>query len=221
MWPRFSRPGAALKNRSSIFARRSRSGPTTPRRTTISAPRFKGWVGARKPSSTSAARSPWIRRMFRRKPIWKNSRSRPDLQVRREGTSMRRFIGVVVMAGTLAATLSAQRGAGPAAPTDPIAGAWRGMMRSSPETQTALVISIVKKGDDYSGVVNTGGTTETPIRKISLAGNRLVVETGADSKLGDIALTTDLMIDGNKATGAGTLSIALHRFPVTIELQRR
>jgi hypothetical protein len=94
-------------------------------------------------------------------------------------------------------------------------------MRSAPDTQTALVISIIKKGDVYSGVVNAGGTAETPIRKISLTGNRLLVETGSDSKLGDVTLTTDLMIDGNKATGGGTFSVASHRFPVTIELQRR
>ena len=133
---------------------------------------------------------------------------------------MRRLPSVIAIIAALAAAPSAQRGA-PAAPADPLAGAWRGTMRSAPDTQTALVISIVKKGDVYSGVVNAGGTAETPIRKISLTGNRLVVETGSDSKLGDIALTTDLMIDGNKATGGGTVSVASHRFPVTIELQRR
>ena len=133
---------------------------------------------------------------------------------------MRRLPSAIAIIAALAAAPSAQRGA-PAAPADPLAGAWRGTMRSAPDTQTALVISIIKKGDVYSGVVNAGGTAETPIRKISLTGNRLVVETGSDSKLGDIALTTDLMIDGNKATGGGTVSVASHRFPVTIELQRR
>jgi hypothetical protein len=133
---------------------------------------------------------------------------------------MRRVIAASIMIGTLGVTLSAQRGAAPGL-NDPLAGAWRGAMRSGPETQTALVISIVKKGDVYSGVVNTGGTTETLIRKISFVGNRLVVETGTDSKLGEVALAIDLMIEGNKATGGGTLSVASHRFPVTIELQRR
>ena len=127
---------------------------------------------------------------------------------------------VLVMTLSAAVTLSAQRGA-PAGPADPLAGAWRGTLRSSAETQTALVISIVKKGDLYSGVVNTGGTTEAPIRKISLTGNRLAVDAGSDSKLGDVALTTELMVEGNKATGSGTFSVGPHRFPVTIELTRR
>src|SRR5262245_49442594 len=124
--------------------------------------------------------------------------------------------GAVVLIMTLSAavTLPAQRGGAPGGPVDPLAGAWRGTLRSGAETQTALVISIVKKGDVYSGVVNTGGTTEAPIRKISLTGNRLAVDAGADSKLGDVALTTELMVDGNKATGSGTFSVGAHRFPV-------
>jgi hypothetical protein len=133
---------------------------------------------------------------------------------------MRRVIGVAVTFAAAVVTVSAQRGA-PAYPADPLAGAWRGTLRSSADTQTALVISIVKKGDVYSGVVNTGGTTEAPIRKISLTGNRLTVDAGSDSKLGDVALTTELMVDGNKATGSGTFSVGPHRFPVTIELVRR
>ena len=131
--------------------------------------------------------------------------------------------GAVVLMFTIsaAATLSAQRGGAPAGQADPLAGAWRGTLRSSADAQTALVISIVKKGDVYSGVVNTGGTTEAPIRKITLTGNHLLVEAGSDSKLGDVALTTDLMVEGNKAAGAGTFSVGSHRFPVTIELARR
>jgi hypothetical protein len=122
---------------------------------------------------------------------------------------------VLVTAGA-----SAQRGA-QTMPADPVAGAWRGIIRSGANTETALVISIVKKGDVYSGVVNAGGTTETPIRKIAFTGNRLVVETGSDSKLGEVALTTELMVDGNKASGGGTMAVGPHRFPVTIEVQRR
>src|SRR5204863_3653107 len=113
-----------------------------------------------------------------------------------------------------AATLSAQRGAASAGPTDSLAGAWRGTLRSSADTQTALVISIVRKGDGYSGVVNTGGTTEAPIRKVAFTGNHLVVEVGSDSKLGDVALTTELTVDGNKATGSGVFAVGPHRFPV-------
>jgi hypothetical protein len=115
----------------------------------------------------------------------------------------------------------AQRGAPPAMPADPIAGAWRGTMRSGPETQTALVISIVKKGDSYGGVMNVGGTAETAIRSLALTGNRLVVDTASGSELGEVALSTDLMLEGNKLTGGGTLAVGPHKFPVTIELQRR
>jgi len=135
---------------------------------------------------------------------------------------MRRMAGAAAIF-TLALTMgaAAQRGAPPPLPSDPIAGAWRGSMRSGTETETPLVISIVKKGEVYSGVVNTGGTTESPIRKIALTGNRLVVETGSDSKLGDVTLTTDLMVDGNKANGSGTFAVGPHRVEVAIALQRR
>lgn len=135
---------------------------------------------------------------------------------------MRRMAGAAtIFALALTMDAAAQRGAPPPLPSDPIAGAWRGSMRSGTETETPLVISIVKKGEVYSGVVNTGGTTESPIRKIALTGNRLVVETGSDSKLGNVTLTTDLMIDGNKANGSGTFAVGPHRVDVAIALQRR
>jgi hypothetical protein len=135
---------------------------------------------------------------------------------------MRRMAGAAALF-TLALTIgaAAQRGAPPPLPSDPIAGAWRGTMRSGTATETPIVISIVKKGDVYSGVVNTGGTSESPIRKIALTGNRLVVETGSDSKLGDITLTTELMVEGNKASGSAIFAVGPHRVDVALELQRR
>ena len=135
---------------------------------------------------------------------------------------MRRMAGAAALL-TLALTIgaAAQRGAPPPLPSDPIAGAWRGTMRSGTATETPIVISIVKKGDVYSGVVNTGGTSESPIRKIALTGNRLVVETGSDSKLGDITLTTELMVEGNKASGSAIFAVGPHRVDVALELQRR
>jgi hypothetical protein len=134
---------------------------------------------------------------------------------------MRRTLCVaVMMVAALAGSPAAQRGA-PPVPSDPLTGAWRGTLRSGADTQTALVISLVKNGDIYTGITNVGGTTETPIRRITVTGNRVVVETAADSKLGEVALTTDLMVDGNKMTGGGKMSVGPHRFDVTIELQRR
>ena len=135
---------------------------------------------------------------------------------------MRRMAGAAALL-TLGLTIdaAAQRGAPPPLPSDPIAGAWRGTMRSGTATETPIVISIVKKGDVYSGVVNTGGTSESPIRKIALTGNRLVVETGSDSKLGDITLTTELMVEGNKASGSAIFAVGPHRVDVALELQRR
>jgi hypothetical protein len=125
-----------------------------------------------------------------------------------------------MMVAALAGSPGAQRGAAPA-PSDPLVGAWRGTLRSGADTQTALVISLVKNGDTYTGITNVGGTTETPIRRITVTGNRVVVDTAADSKLGEVALTTDLMVDGNKMTGGGKMSVGPHGFDVTIELQRR
>jgi hypothetical protein len=124
---------------------------------------------------------------------------------------------LLLLTGTPAA---GQRGA-PPEPGDPIVGNWRGTLRSGQDAQTPLVITIVKKDEIYTGMTNVGGTSESPIKRVTVAGNRVIVETAADSKLGEVVLATDLMLDGNKLTGGGTFSVGPHRFDVTIELQRR
>lgn len=135
---------------------------------------------------------------------------------------MRRTPGLAatIVLALLSGSLLAERQA-PPVPSDPLAGAWRGTLRSGPDTQTALVISLVKTGDTYTGITNVGGTTETPIRRVAFDGNRVVVETAADSKLGEIGLTTDLTLDGTRMSGGGRLSVGPHGFDVRIELQRR
>lgn len=136
---------------------------------------------------------------------------------------MPRILGVSVLIGVVLAVgvRAAQRGPAPTAPSDPLVGAWRGTLRSGPDTQTTLVFSIVRKGDTYTGTTNVEGTAEAAIRRVAVTGNRVIVETAADSKLGEVVLAADLTIDGNKMTGGGQLSVGPHRAAVTIELQRR
>src|SRR5688572_29376398 len=87
-----------------------------------------------------------------------------------------------LLTGSLAA---AQRGA-PPEPGDPIVGNWRGTLRSGQDTQSPLVITIVRKGDTYTGMTNVGATSESAIKRVTVTGNRVIVETAADSKLGEV-----------------------------------
>lgn len=124
-------------------------------------------------------------------------------------------------AGTLVialAVLTAQR---TAAPAEPAVGAWRGTIRAGTDAPTPLVVSIVKRGDTFTGAINIGGANEIPLRRVMVAAGRVTIESGADSKIGAITLTADLTIDGNKATGAGTLLVGSLPASVIIELQRQ
>jgi hypothetical protein len=115
------------------------------------------------------------------------------------------------------AVLTAQR-----APADPAVGAWRGTIRTGVDAPTTpLVVSIVKRGDDYAGAINIGGANEIALQRVTVAGGRLTLHSAADSKIGAIALTAELTLDGNKATGAGTLLVGSLPTSILIELQRQ
>jgi hypothetical protein len=120
----------------------------------------------------------------------------------------------------LSATGSAQRGADPAA-SDTILGAWRGTVGASPAARTPLVLSIVQRNGTYVGALNIGGANETPIRSLTVTGNRVVVEASVDSRMGAIVFVGDLMRDGATMTGGGTLSVGPLAAPVTIDLRRQ
>jgi hypothetical protein len=130
-------------------------------------------------------------------------------------------IALAVMLSPQSAQPPAQRPA-PRAPADPAAGAWRGTIRTGPDAPaTPLVVSIVKRGDAYAGAINVGGANEIPLSRVSVAEGRVTLESRADSKMGAIALTAELTLDANKATGVGTLLVGSLPASVLIELQRQ
>jgi len=110
----------------------------------------------------------------------------------------------------------------PALPADPVVGNWRGTLTSSSGTESAIVITIVKGGDGYTGSTNgLGATSDAPLKRVTVNGARVAVEAADESKLGQVALTTDLTAEGNTLKGTGTLSVGPQRFEVTLALQRR
>ncbi len=127
----------------------------------------------------------------------------------------------LVLAALVSATAAGQRNVQPADPGAPTVGAWRGTIRAGADAPTPLVLSIIKRGDSYAGAINIGGANEIPLRRVTVDANRLAVESGVESKIGTLALTADLLLDGNKMSGTGTMSVGPLPVAVTIELQRQ
>ena len=137
-------------------------------------------------------------------------------------------LAVVVAAASLvvrAQTPAPVRPAPPAPPalSDSVVGNWRGTLKSSASgTESAIVITIVRSGDGYTGSTNgLGATSDAPLKSVTVNGARVSVEAADDSKLGPVALTSDLTAEGNTLKGTGTLSVGSQRFDVTLTLQRR
>jgi hypothetical protein len=116
---------------------------------------------------------------------------------------------------------AAQRNAAPAVPGDPAIGAWRGTIRTAAEAPTPFLLSIVKRGDTYDGAINLGGANEIAVRRVAVAGTRVTIESGAESRIGTIALAAELTLDGNTLGGVGTLSVGPLPTSITIELRRQ
>ena len=131
-----------------------------------------------------------------------------------------RVAPLAIVLAVLSVEAAAQRNAAPAVPSDPAVGAWRGTIRAAPEAPTPLILSIVRRGDTYAGAINVGGANEIALRRVTVAGNHVTIESGAESRIGAIALAAELMLDGNKLGGGGTLSVGPLPASVTIELQR-
>ena len=132
-----------------------------------------------------------------------------------------RVASLAIVLAVLSAHVAAQRTAAPAVPGDPAVGAWRGTIRTAPETPTPFLLSIVKRGNTYAGAINVGGANEIALRRVTVAGNHVTIESGAESRIGAIAIAAELTLDGNKLGGAGTLSVGPLPASVTIELQRQ
>jgi hypothetical protein len=125
-------------------------------------------------------------------------------------------IAAVASAALFAARLDAQT------TSDPVVGNWRGTLTSSAGSESAIIITIVKKGDVYAGSTNgLNATSESPLRRVLVNGAHVSIEAADDSKLGAVSLSSDLTAEGNSLKGTGTLTIGALHVDVTLVLQRR
>jgi hypothetical protein len=132
---------------------------------------------------------------------------------------MRHFFATSALIASLGFGLAGQQAAQPA---DPIAGNWRGTIKPATGAESPFIITLVKRGDVYSGIATgLGGIGEVPLKTVTVAGNRVTFEAAADSKLGPVAVKGDLLVEANRATGAGALSVGPQAFDVAFALQRR
>jgi len=110
----------------------------------------------------------------------------------------------------------------PPAQTDPVVGNWRGTLKNAQGVDSPIIITFAKKGDGYAGSTNgLNATSEIPLKKLTVDGARVSLEASAESRLGDVVLTSELTADGNAMRGAGVLAVGPQRFDVTLALQRR
>src|SRR6185295_10646946 len=104
---------------------------------------------------------------------------------------------------------------------DPVTGNWRGTLKSSAGTESPFVLTIVKRGDVYTGTMSgLGGTSEIPLKAVTVAPGRVKVESADESKLGQVVLTGDLAVERASMRGNGTLAVGTQRFEVSIDLTR-
>src|SRR4029077_18318578 len=83
-------------------------------------------------------------------------------------------IGAAASCALFAAPLDAQT------MNDPVVGNWRGTLTSSAGSESAIIITIVKKGDVYAGSTSgLNATSESPLRRVTAKGARLSIEAAA------------------------------------------
>ncbi|HJZ73839.1 MAG TPA: hypothetical protein VKE51_19005 [Vicinamibacterales bacterium] len=111
----------------------------------------------------------------------------------------------------------------PPAPADPFAGNWRGTVTVSGGSPSPIIITLVNKGDGYAGSTNgLNAASESPLQRVSVTGpNTIAIEAADASKLGAIALASELTVEGSSAKGGGTLTVGAQTFDVSLALQRR
>ena len=76
---------------------------------------------------------------------------------------------------------------------DPVLGNWRGTLKAADGTSSPVIITVVKTGDSYGGsTTGVGESSESPLTRVSVAGTRVTIEGGAESKLGSVTLGAEL-----------------------------
>jgi hypothetical protein len=135
---------------------------------------------------------------------------------------MRTVVAAGLAIFSLALSVASMAPSRSAAQGDPVAGEWRGTLKPPQGTESPIVITLVRKGDEYGGV--TSGLTESsevPLKRVTVEGSKVSIEAAADSKLGQVVLTADLALAGATLKGPATLAVGLQRFDVAFDLQRR
>lgn len=124
-----------------------------------------------------------------------------------------RILGFIV--GLLLPQLAAAQG-------DPVAGNWRGTLKSADGTASPIIITIVRSGDGYAGSTSgVGENSETALARVTVSAQKLTIEGVSESKLGPVRMSADLTADGNALRGNGTVGVGNQAIPVTFDLQRR
>lgn len=108
------------------------------------------------------------------------------------------------------------------AQSDPAVGNWRGTLTSAGGASTPIIVTLTKTADGYGGTTTgVGESAETPLAKVSVTGNTVVLDGTAGSKLGAVSLTATLTLAGNALSGQGAVAVGNQSLPVTFALQRR
>jgi hypothetical protein len=138
--------------------------------------------------------------------------------------------GMCLVAGGVLSSVEAQTperqprsaaAAVPAGPADPVAGNWRGTLKSAAGVESPIIITIVKRGDGYAGSTTGMSPSESPLKRVTVNGAQVSIEAADDSTLGTVTLIADLAAEGNALKGAGTIAVGVQKFDVTLALQRR
>jgi hypothetical protein len=132
------------------------------------------------------------------------------------------FAGTALPAPPALPVLPAQERGRSEAAADPVVGNWRGTLTSAGGVETPIIITIVKKGDVYAGSTNgMNAPSEIPIRKITVDGTHVRIDTLSESRLGDVGLVAELTAEGNTLKGAGTVAVGAQKLDVMLALLRR
>ena len=106
--------------------------------------------------------------------------------------------------------------------SDPLVGHWRGTLTSAAGVESPIIITIVKQGDVYAGSTNgLNASSESALKRVTVNGAKLSIETADDSKLGAVSLVADLTAEGGTLKGGGTVAVGSQTFEVRLALQRR
>ena len=67
----------------------------------------------------------------------------------------------------------------PALPADPVVGNWRGTLTSASGVESSIIITIVKKGDQYAGSTNgLNAASESALKRVTASGANLTDRSG-------------------------------------------